>query len=66
MTRIALMFGTLAVATVAFAQAPAPAPADIDKALMAAPASLKDGATDIRWKADYTYETLRKGTNHLV
>lgn len=33
---------------------------------MAAPRNLKDGATVIKWKPDYTYETLRKGTNRLV
>ena len=38
----------------------------IDKALMAAPRNLKDGATVIHWKPDFTYETLRKGTNRLV
>jgi hypothetical protein len=38
----------------------------IDKALLAAPANLKAGATVIKWKADFTYDTLRKGTNRLV
>jgi hypothetical protein len=51
----------LAVSAGAFAQDPA-----IDKALMAAPAQLKAGATVIKWKADYTYDTLKKGTNKLV
>ena len=41
-------------------------PPAIDKALLAAPANLKDGATVIKWKADFTYDTLKKGTNHLV
>jgi hypothetical protein len=27
---------------------------------------MKDGATVIKWKPDYTYDTLRKGTNNLV
>jgi hypothetical protein len=40
--------------------------ADVDKALVAAPASLKDQATVIKWKKDFTYDTLRKGTNRLV
>ena len=40
--------------------------AAIDKALSAAPANLKAGATVIKWKADYTYDTLKKGTNRLV
>jgi hypothetical protein len=51
----------------AFASAWAQAPADaIEKALGAAPANLRDGATVIKWKADFTYETLKKGTNRLV
>jgi hypothetical protein len=40
--------------------------AAIDKALMAAPANLKAAATVIKWKADYTYDTLKQGTNNLV
>jgi len=47
----------------AFAQGPTD---PIDKALIAAPARLKDGATVVKWKSDFTYETLRKGTNRLV
>jgi len=39
---------------------------EVDKALMAAPAQLKAGATVIKWKPDFTYETLKKGTNRLV
>src|ERR1700675_209295 len=54
--------------------APAPPPplepeasqADVDKALLAAPAQLKDQATVIKWKPNQTYDTLRKGTNRLV
>ena len=45
---------------------PGAAQADVDKALVAAPASLKDQATVIKWKKDFTYDTLRKGTNRLV
>jgi len=45
---------------------PGASQADVDKALVAAPASLKDQATVIRWKKDFTYDTLRKGTNRLV
>lgn len=40
--------------------------ADVDSALLAAPAPLREGATIVRWKPDYTYETVRKGTNPLV
>lgn len=79
MKRNALMLlGVLAVSIGVFAQggrAPAPPPplepgasqADVDKALLAAPAQLRNQATVIKWKtADWTYDTLRKGTNRLV
>jgi hypothetical protein len=46
--------------------APGASQADVDKALLAAPAGLKDQATVIKWKSDFTYDTLRKGTNRLV
>jgi hypothetical protein len=59
-TTIALSL--LAVSAGAFAQDQAA----IDKALLAAPAQLKAGATVIKWKPDFTYDTLRKGTNRLV
>src|SRR5580692_9096020 len=52
----------LAVSAGAFAQDQAA----IDKALGAAPGNLKAGATVIKWKADYTYDTLKAGTNNLV
>ena len=59
-----IALGVLAVSAGAFAQMPA---ADaIDKALTPAPRQMKEGATVIKWKADNTYETLRKGTNRLV
>ncbi len=58
-TTIALSM--FAVSAGGFAQSP-----EIDKPLMAAPAQLKAGATVIKWKADYTYDTLKKGTNKLV
>jgi hypothetical protein len=38
----------------------------IDKVLSAAPANLREGATVIKWKSDFTYDTLKKGTNRLV
>jgi hypothetical protein len=45
----------------------AQAQAEIEKALLAAPANLREGATVIKWNpADFAYETLRKGTNRLV
>jgi hypothetical protein len=64
MKRIVLgVAGLLALSTAAFAQAPE---AEIEKALLAAPANLRAGATVIKWKPDFTYDTLRKGTNRLV
>ena len=39
---------------------------DVDKALIAAPAALSNQATVIKWKPDFTYDTLRKGSNGLV
>src|SRR6185295_4196528 len=81
MKRIALLILVVAAGSISmFAQAPAgrgappPPPAlepgasqaDVDRALLAAPANLKDQATVIKWKPDQTYTTLRKGTNRLV
>ena len=64
MKRISLFVLTvMAVSTSALAQAPADY---IERALTAAPANLREGATVIRWKPDFTYETLKKGTNRLV
>jgi hypothetical protein len=62
------MSGVIGVAIVALsAGLLAQAPADsLDRALAAAPRGMKDGATVIKWKADNTYDTLRKGTNRLV
>jgi hypothetical protein len=45
---------------------PGASQADVDKALLAAPANLQGQATVVKWKADFTYDTLRKGTNRLV
>jgi len=57
------LFAAGVLATVVVAQSPADATA---RALAAAPRQLRDGATVIQWKADLTYETLKKGTNRLV
>ena len=46
-----------------FAQTADPA---FEKALLPAPRQMQAGATVIRWKSDFTYDTLRKGTNRLV
>jgi len=53
----------MAVSASAFAQTSAEG---IEKALLPAPRQMKEGATVIKWKADFTYETLKKGTNRLV
>ncbi len=38
----------------------------IDRALAAAPSRAREDATVIKWNADYTYETLKEGTNRMV
>ena len=51
------------LSTGAFAQASDPA---IEKAVLAAPRQMQAAATVIKWKSDFTYDTVRKGTNKLV
>src|SRR5262245_19850654 len=77
---IPVVLVALAISSSAFAQGgrrgapPAPpAPlepgasqADVDKAVSPLPAALRDQATVIKWKPDFTYATLRKGANGLV
>jgi hypothetical protein len=68
---VTIALGVLIATTGGFAQSAPPtgsAPTDpaIEKALTPAPRQMKDAATVIKWKADGTYETLRKGTNRLV
>jgi hypothetical protein len=53
--------GLLTVSTGVFAQSP-----DIDTPLLAAPMNQRQAATVIKWKSDFTYDTLRQGTNRLV
>ena len=60
---LSIVLALLALSAAAFAQTPDPA---IEKALLAAPRQMKDAATVIKWKSDFTYDTLRKGTNRLV
>lgn len=59
---IAIVLGLTTMTAGAFAQDQA----EIDKALTAAPAQLKKDATVIKWKSDFTYDTLKQGTNSLV
>jgi hypothetical protein len=61
MIMIPIVLSTLVISTSALAQAPADA-----SALAAAPANLREGATVVKWKPDFTYDTLKKGTNRLV
>jgi hypothetical protein len=58
-----IVLSLLAVSSGAFAQAPADA---ITTAVLAAPANLREAATVIKWKPDFTYDTLKKGTSRLV
>ena len=60
---IPIVFGMLALAAGAIAQQ---TDENIDRALAAAPRNLHDGATVIKFKADGTYDTIKKGTNRLV
>ena len=79
MKRVLMTVGVLAVATSAWAQggrgAPAPPPplepgasqAEVDKAVLAAPENTRNQATVIKWNpSNWTYTTLRKGTNRIV
>lgn len=38
----------------------------IDRALAAAPPRAREGATVIKWNADFTYETLKEGSSSMV
>ena len=61
---VVIVAGLLVASTSAFAQTP---DADaLDRALAPAPRNQKEAATVIKWKADNTYDTLKKGTNKLV
>lgn len=60
---ILVVLTILALSAGAFAQT---ATDEIEKALLPAPRNMKEGATVIKWKPDFTYETLRKGTNRMV
>ena len=64
MKRTAIFLSLVALSATAWAQGANSA--EIEKALMAAPAQQKEGATVVKWKPDHTYDTLKKGTNRLV
>jgi hypothetical protein len=59
---VLFVLGVAAISTSAFAQTSP----EIEKALLPAPANMREGATVIKWKSDFTYDTLKKGTNRLV
>jgi hypothetical protein len=60
---IPIVLSALAVSVSAFAQAPADPNASV---LAAAPANMREGATIVKWKPDFTYDTVKKGSNRLV
>src|SRR5262252_6212124 len=60
---ISVVLSILAVTALGLAQTPEEM---IEKALVPAPRNMKDGATVIKWKSDFTYDTLKKGTNNMV
>jgi hypothetical protein len=60
---VLITLGLLAMSTSTFAQTSAET---IERALAAAPRQARDAAAVIKWKADFTYDTLKPGTNRLV
>ena len=60
---IALAISTFAVTPLARAQAPADPYAYI---LAGAPVAQREGAGVLKWKPDFTYDTLKKSTNQIV
>ena len=60
---VPIVLSVLAVSASAFAQ---PKTEITDPALAAAPPQMREGATIIKWKADFTYDTVKKGTNRMV
>ena len=64
MARIVLIIaGLLVVSTSVYAQTTAET---IERALAAAPQRAREATAVITWNDDYTYETLKEGTNRLV
>ncbi len=62
--KLTIILGLAAVSASVFAQAPSD---PIQKALLAAPARMKkEDVTVIKWKPDFTYDTLQKGSSGLV
>ena len=64
---IAFVLGALATSAAALmAQAPAAPAGPYDYILAAGPANQRADATVVKWKPDFTYDTLKKGTNKMV
>ena len=63
MKQIILVVGLLSIPAGANAQTVAET---IDGALAAAPGRAREATAVIKWHSDYTYETLKEGTNRLV
>jgi hypothetical protein len=62
--KLTIALGLVAVSASVFAQAPTD---PIQKALLAAPTRMKkEDVTVIKWKPDFTYDTLQKGASGLV
>ena len=62
MTRpVIVLIGGVVLSAAVLAQSP-----EIDTPILAAPPNQREAATVIKWKPDFTYDTLRKGTNRLV
>jgi len=60
-----LMTALVVAATVSVSALAQTSP-EVEKALLAAPAQMKEGATVVKWKSDFSYDTIKKGTNRLV
>lgn len=60
--KVLFVLGAMAFALNGWAQSSP----EIDKALSALPANLREETSVIKWKSDFTYDTLKKGTGKLV
>ena len=63
MVLIVLGFGALAFSSNVYAQTNAQL---IEQSLAAAPRRAREGAAVVKWAADYTYTTIKEGTNQIV
>ena len=66
MKRLLVLFFVLGIAAISpnsYAQSDAEL---IEQALAAAPVRARDDASVIKWSADYTYTTIKEGTNQIV